>query len=792
MIHTGSSVDLALHAYACSLAARPFWPADPARPLPTARQAASAELIISTSGSEGEAKAVLLSANNLDAAATASNQRLPLGPGDIWLNCLPLFHIGGCSILWRCAKAGATVLLHDGFVTEAVARTLHASPVTHISLVPAMLARLLDQGCAPPASLRCALIGGAALSPTLFERARAAGWPLFVTYGMSETAAQIATFDATQHTWQEGLVGHPLSGVELAIGEDGRIGVRGPQVMAGYLDGPVLEDGWFSTGDLGQLQPDGQLQIIGRADDMLVSGGKKVHPLTVESCLAACPGVLDVAVTGSPHPEWGDEIVALVVSRPSAPHHLPAAPAAQCGRQAGTDQAAPTGSRRRRMIARLRTLLRSPDFARQLARRALDLPSAALLSLNLDLGDSPRDWLDQLPEEAIYWYRAQPEKACFLLGLGQAVHLASRGRDRFAALQHALSGTTRHWHYDRQPTAFLGFAFFDQGGGDLPNALLSIPALLLECRAGQCSATLTTLAGNHPSAVEHWLALLQPITSRLLPAIPRRRPQPLPDRAWLARVQAALRDIAAERLDKVVLTRSATLTADRPFPVAATLRHLVTQQPASTVYAYGDGQRSFLGASPEQLLSLRCGELEADALAGTAWQGSRQLDDEKNAREQALVSQAVRHALAPLCRNLQQAPQPEAVAAGTVTHLRSRIRGQLRPEVQLFDALHALHPTPAVGGTPTTAALHWLRNHHEERSAWYTGGIGIVGPDGDGEITVALRSALLSGQQAELHAGAGIVAGSDPIQEFAETEAKFRTMLDALQPARLWQESHSP
>jgi O-succinylbenzoic acid--CoA ligase len=309
------SLDLARHAYACSFEKRPFWPVDRNRSIHwTAELPPGVALVISTSGSEGEPRGVLLSNANLDAAAAASNQLLPLGAGDLWLNCLPLYHIGGQAILWRCARAGAGVLLHDGFHAEAVAADLLRHPVSHLSLVPAMLARLLDAGATPPASLRHVLIGGAALSQTLFERASAAGWPLNPSYGMSETAAQIATWTPTDGPWHEGLVGHPLGNNEFALAADGRIRIRGPQVMLGYLSGGgVDEDGWLSTGDLGKIDAFGRLTVTGRADDMLVSGGRNVHPLEIESCLTACPGVRDVAVTGLPDPVWGDLIVALVV-----------------------------------------------------------------------------------------------------------------------------------------------------------------------------------------------------------------------------------------------------------------------------------------------------------------------------------------------------------------------------------------------------------------------------------------------------------------------------------------------
>lgn len=312
---TDNSYEIVLRTYVASFQNQAFFASDRSIPLPSAQNPPpGTALIIATSGSEGRPRAVLLSNAQLDAAAAGANARLGLRAGDLWLNCLPLRHIGGLSILWRCARAGAGVLLHDGFAAERVAADLATHPITHISLVPAMLARLLDIGARPPASLRVVLIGGAALSRQLYDKARATGWPLVVSYGMSETAALIAAHAADDGPWHEGLAGRPLPGHELRIGDDGRIAIRGPQVMLGYADGSGIDsEGWLTTGDLGAIDEAGCLSVLGRADDMLISGGCNVHPQEIEACLAACPGVDDVAVTGSPDSVWGDLVVALVV-----------------------------------------------------------------------------------------------------------------------------------------------------------------------------------------------------------------------------------------------------------------------------------------------------------------------------------------------------------------------------------------------------------------------------------------------------------------------------------------------
>lgn len=276
------------------------------------------QLIIATSGTTGEPKGVQLSAANLAASVVSSGQRLELHGDDCWLACLPLFHIGGLSILLRCLAAGARVQLEEGFDPERIWRQIVQGGVTHISLVPAMLDRLLRQsaGQTPPATLRVVLIGGGPLSTTLAQWAHDAGWPLCVSYGLSETASQFATDCSPRAGLVAGRVGLPLTSYEVAIGAAGRIRVRGPAVMRGYANvagvlGQGLTQGWFETGDLGRLDEQGRLTVIGRVDDLLVSGGKNVHPAEVEERLMQCPGVVEVGVAGRPDPVWGVILVAL-------------------------------------------------------------------------------------------------------------------------------------------------------------------------------------------------------------------------------------------------------------------------------------------------------------------------------------------------------------------------------------------------------------------------------------------------------------------------------------------------
>jgi O-succinylbenzoic acid--CoA ligase len=286
----------------------------------SARWSSPLALVVETSGSSGAPRAAMLTQGNVLAAAALSNRHLDLRAGDRWLCCLPLRHIGGLSILYRCALAGAAVVLQNGFDAGAVAAAIVSRAVTHLSLVPPMLARLLALGHPPPVTLRVVLVGGQSLSPPLARQAIAAGWPLHVTYGMTETAAQIATSQRLVQAPAPGVIGQPLAGIELdcpaCADGSGRLRVRGPVVMAGYanserIPGVGLTDGWFTTSDLGCRGPDGALQILGRADEVLVTGGVNVHPGRVEAILAEAPGVSEAAVVGVADPVWGQRLVAL-------------------------------------------------------------------------------------------------------------------------------------------------------------------------------------------------------------------------------------------------------------------------------------------------------------------------------------------------------------------------------------------------------------------------------------------------------------------------------------------------
>ena len=257
--------------------------------------------VMHTSGTTAAPKPVVLTGSNFEASAHGSAAALGLDPAERWLCPMPLTHVGGLSIPIRSAIYATTTVLHGRFDTEAVLRELMdpGRRITLVSLVPTMLARLLDAGLERPGALRWALLGGGPIPPPLLERAERAGVPVAPTYGMTEACSQIATF------------GRPLPGVEVRLGDDGEILVRGPIVSAGALS----PDGWLHTGDLGRFDGEERLEIVGRKSDTIVSGGENVAPAEVEAVLLEHPAVSDAAVHARADPEWGEAVVATVVLR---------------------------------------------------------------------------------------------------------------------------------------------------------------------------------------------------------------------------------------------------------------------------------------------------------------------------------------------------------------------------------------------------------------------------------------------------------------------------------------------
>lgn len=250
-------------------------------------------VVVATSGSTGAPKGVVLTHDALSAHAAGVARRLAVDPSaDRWLACLPLSHMGGLGVVVRAVLTATPLVVRPSFDPSVDA--------TLVSLVPTLLDR------ADTSRFRVVLAGGGA-----DWRARESN--VVHTYGMTETGGGVV-YD-----------GVPLDGVEVRSGDDGQLMVRGPTLLRCYRDGSDPKDaaGWLATGDLGRVDPDGRVTVLGRAGDLIVTGGENVWPADVEEALRSHPAVADVAVSGRPDPEWGMRVVAVVVpADPSSPPGL--------------------------------------------------------------------------------------------------------------------------------------------------------------------------------------------------------------------------------------------------------------------------------------------------------------------------------------------------------------------------------------------------------------------------------------------------------------------------------------
>ena len=287
-------------------------------------------VVIHTSGTTSAPKPIELTYGNFLWSALGSAVALGLDPDERWLCALPLAHVGGLSILLRSAIYATTAVIHERFDTDAVLAALREQNITLVSVVATTLARLLDAGLERPPALRCALTGGGPVPPALVSRAREAGVPISLTYGLTEACSQVTTTPVAatdgvgvrpiRPAAPPGLTGParpldagpPLFCTRVQISTDGEIMVAGPTIAPGLADG----EGWLRTGDLGVIDEHGRLQVTGRMADTIVSGGENVAPAEVEAVLEAHPQVLEAAVVGRPDDQWGEAVTAWVVARP--------------------------------------------------------------------------------------------------------------------------------------------------------------------------------------------------------------------------------------------------------------------------------------------------------------------------------------------------------------------------------------------------------------------------------------------------------------------------------------------
>ncbi len=296
----------------------PSWPAETPLDEP--------QFIMPTSGTTGTSKVVVLTYGNTWWNAMGSALNLGASAADRWLDCLPLFHVGGLSILIRGVLSGVPVTLHGRFDPEAVNAEIDRGHITLVSLVSTMLDRMLELRCHRPFphSLRCVLLGGGPIPASLMEACMDAGIPVAPTYGMTETASQVTTLRPAEVRSRPASAGRPLLGARVAIktaseqarpGEIGEILVGGPCLSPARFSpetGLERTGGWLSTGDLGVRDEEGFLTVLDRRVDLIVTGGENVAPSEVEAILVQHPGVRRAAVFPLADSRWGQIVAAAV------------------------------------------------------------------------------------------------------------------------------------------------------------------------------------------------------------------------------------------------------------------------------------------------------------------------------------------------------------------------------------------------------------------------------------------------------------------------------------------------
>lgn len=409
---------------------------------------------------------------------------------------------------------------------------------------------------------------------------------------------------------------------------------------------------------------------------------------------------------------------------------------------------------------------------------------------------------------AFYW--EEPNSGLMLAGFGRAwEHVSGPGRDRIATASAAAKGLFSRIDHVGDPAAgpklVGGFSFSAQTEptppdgfnrwDDFPAGSLLLPRLTFVRHANK--AWVTAVASAHPEARATLHRAVQAAVGRLALSSAESRirttvgpdsPDPNDEEAFRGLVKRAVAEVESGRLAKVVAARSAHVSwAAAPWNVLDVLRR---RYPTCATYGVFRGDSVFLGASPELLVDLRDGIVTSTALAGTVERGGDELadarleerlrHDPKELAEHQYVVQGLRKALHEAGVEIDAQRALEIVKLANVQHLAAPVTGRAPAGSGILDLVDAVHPTPAVAGLPRSAALDWLAANERLDRGWYAGPVGFVDSSLEGSFRAALRCALLRGDRARVFAGAGIVAGSQPERELAETTVKLRAMLDAL------------
>ncbi len=397
-------------------------------------------------------------------------------------------------------------------------------------------------------------------------------------------------------------------------------------------------------------------------------------------------------------------------------------------------------------------------------------------------------------------------------GVGAAHRIQLSGARRFARLREQAASIFERLEARRHPECpevsprLYGGLAFDVGAAvsrpweEFGDGGFSLPRISYTAGGGRAALSLAVRGEEVASAEARlaWVAELEAVRALLAdrreagaahgaPRLVASRVSAVhrPSRsAWSAAIESIRAGIAAGRQQKIVAAGHSRVELESPLLTSAVLRRLSRGLRASTRFAFCRSRSTFLGATPERLITRRGRSIATEALAGSIAPGGegaeRLLASGKDLQEHQLVVDELVRRLRPLCQRLEVGDQPRVRALREVLHLLTPISGELRSPRHVLELVEELHPTPAVGGVPTDVAMRWIRDHEPGGRGWYAAPVGWFDAAGDGDFAVALRSCVLRGREAFLYAGAGIVRDSDPDLEYTETELKKQALLTAL------------
>jgi len=445
--------------------------------------------------------------------------------------------------------------------------------------------------------------------------------------------------------------------------------------------------------------------------------------------------------------------------------------------------------------------------------RAQRLGHPVLASLTAHLGPAPDYHFSNIvsQRDAVVW--EQPKRGFALAAAGHAARLTATGESRFQDVQLQLSRLLDEAVIEQDsgaalrpaPLSFAGFAFDPAHPDDVawfgfPEALVVLPRILLARSGAHLFFSANVMVEPDTDAASSVRDLRNDL-ERLLPEPDETSdeekttrfldPGPEARAVWNESVNGITGRIASGEAGKVVLARRVQAESEGGFELRDVLERLRQRYRECTVFAFRSGEDTcFLGATPEMLVSLQGNAVRADCLAGSAARGAtptedealgiRLLADDKERREHAFVAQSLNESLSALCGDIRGPETPRLRRFANVQHLHTPFEATARGQRHVLDLVERLHPTAATAGLPREASLALIREHEPFSRGWYAGPIGWIDAEGGGEFAVALRSALLRGDVASLYAGCGIVTGSDPEREYAESLLKLQAMLWAL------------